>query len=57
MVQLELSFVPLYGGEILFDAAHARMRSLGFGIAGMSPAFSDPDSGRLLQVDVLFART
>ena len=57
VVQLELSFVPLYEGEMLFDAACASMRRLGFGIAGVSPAFSDPDSGRLLQVDVLFTRS
>lgn len=55
MVQMELSFVPMYAGEVPFDAAYAEMRTRGFEIAGIAPAFSDPQA-RLLQVDVVFTR-
>lgn len=55
-VQLELSLVPLYEGQQLFEALVERMRLLGFSIWAIQPGFSDPGSGRMLQVDAIFFR-
>jgi len=55
-LQLELSLVPLYGGQKLMPELAGRVTSLGFELWEISPAFIDPRSGRLLQVDATFFR-
>lgn len=55
-LQLELSFVPLYDGQLLHDELVERLRAIGFAIWGVWPGFCDPNSGRMLQVDVAFFR-
>jgi FkbM family methyltransferase len=55
-VQLEMSLVPLYGGQALFDTLHARMLSLGFSPWAIWPGFFDPADGRMLQVDATYFR-
>lgn len=55
-LQLELSFVPLYEGQKLFDELVERLRKLGFTIWAIRPGFCDPHSGRMLQVDATFFR-
>lgn len=55
-LQLELSFVPLYEDQKLFDALLERLRALGFSIWAVWPGFHDPRSGRMLQVDAVFFR-
>lgn len=55
-LQLELSFLPLYEGQQLFDSLIERLRSLGFSPWGIWPGFCDPNSGRMLQVDVVLFR-
>lgn len=55
-VQLELSFLPLYEGQELFDPLMQRLRSLGFSVWGIWPGFCDPTNGRMLQVDAVFFR-
>jgi len=55
-LQLELSLLPLYEGQQLFDALLARLRSLGFELWAISPGFSDARSGRMLQVDATLFR-
>lgn len=55
-LQLELSFVPLYEDQKLFDDLVARLNALGFSIWAIWPGFCDPESGRMLQVDVTFFR-
>lgn len=55
-LQLELSFVPLYEGQQLFDALMSRVRALGFAPWAIQPGFCDPVSGRMLQVDVVLFR-
>jgi hypothetical protein len=55
-IQLELSFVPLYEGQQLFDNLVARLHGLGFSIWGIWPGMCDPGSGRMLQVDAVFFR-
>jgi FkbM family methyltransferase len=54
-VQLEMSFVPLYDGQQLYDELMARLRGIGFRVYAMEPGFADPRTGRMLQCDVLFA--
>lgn len=55
-LQLELSFVPLYDGQTLFDALVERLRAQGFSIWAIWPGLCDPRSGRMLQVDAIFFR-
>jgi FkbM family methyltransferase len=55
-IQLELSLVPLYQGQILIHDLWGLMRQAGFELWAMTPVFVDPQSGRLLQVDATFFR-
>lgn len=55
-VQLELSLVPLYAGQALFDPLIARMRDSGFNLVSLEPGFADRQ-GRMLQCDAVFAST
>ena len=55
-LQLELSLVPLYEGQQLYDALVERLRAQGFSIWAISPGFCDPGTGRMLQVDATFFR-
>ena len=55
-VQLELSLIPLYGGQLLMPELLEIMRDSGFDLWAITPAFTDPLSGRLLQVDAAFFR-
>lgn len=55
-IQMELSTVPLYEGQRLYDEMLRDLRSLGFELWGLSPTFVDPASGRLLQFDGTFFR-
>jgi FkbM family methyltransferase len=57
LVQLELSFVPLYDGQALYPELVERLSALGFEWYGVDAAFVDPRTGRMLQVDGLFARS
>lgn len=52
-IQLELSFVELYDGQLLFDELVARMAADGYRIQQLEPGISDR-AGRMLQVDGLF---
>ena len=53
-VQLELSVVPLYEGQMLMPELIEKMTDLGFDLWGISPTFADPISGQMLQVDGTF---
>lgn len=55
-VHLELSLVPLYEGQKLFDELVKRLQALGFSIWAIWPGFCDPQNGRMLQVDATFFR-
>jgi FkbM family methyltransferase len=55
-LQLEMSLVSLYEGQRQFDEMYASLQQEGFELWGLSPAFIDPRSGRLLQVDATFFR-
>lgn len=55
-LQAEMSLVPLYKGEPLFEPLLARIRSLGFELWWLRPGFTDPKTGRALQLDAIFFR-
>jgi FkbM family methyltransferase len=55
-VQLELSLVPLYEGQSLWEYFLSRMQREGYELWAFIPGFSDLRTGRSLQVDVVFAR-
>jgi len=55
-LSIELSFVPLYGGQLLYKDMVPRLEALGFELWNVAPAFIDQNDGRLLQVDGTFFR-
>lgn len=55
-IQIEMSLIPLYDGEVLFNEMCTLMGSRGYTLVAIEPAFSDPTSGQLLQVDGMFHR-
>ena len=54
--QVEMSLVPLYDGEAMFDELMARMRALGFAPHLLIPGYYSRHLGRMLQVDGVFLR-
>lgn len=56
VVQLELSLVPLYEGQELYEYFLSHFRNLGFKIWSLIPGFSDKKTGQLLQFDAVFVR-
>ena len=55
-VQVEMSLVPLYDGELLFDDMCTLMNQKGYTLVSIESGFSDPASGQLLQIDGIFHR-
>jgi len=55
-LQLEMSFVSLYKGQVLYDELIERLKAYGFNIWAISTVLSDPNTGRLLQIDAVFFR-
>ncbi|HEX5432083.1 MAG TPA: FkbM family methyltransferase [Bryobacteraceae bacterium] len=55
-VHIELSMVPLYQGQVLYDDLIAQLKSLGFKLWAFDPIFFDQKSGRLLCADATFYR-
>lgn len=55
-VQVELSLIPLYEGQLLADAMIDRLRALGFSLWGIEPGFASQATGRMLQMDGVFFR-
>lgn len=51
-LQLEISFVELYGGQELAESIIERLRSWNYRLQTLEPGFSDAE-GRLLQCDLL----
>lgn len=56
LVQMEMSLISLYEGEVLFLDMCTAMQNRGFQLIGLEPGFADAATGRLLQVDGIFAR-
>jgi FkbM family methyltransferase len=55
-IQLEMSLVPLYEGELVVEDMLAFMGSMNYSLYNVMPGFADPKTGRLLQMDGLFFR-
>ena len=55
-LQLEMSLVPMYEGQLLFNDLREQLQAKGYALWGISPVFVDPKNGRLLQVDATFFR-
>jgi FkbM family methyltransferase len=55
-IQMEMSLVSLYRGQLLFDEMCSIMRKQGYALVAIETGFSDPDTGQLLQVDGVFHR-
>jgi FkbM family methyltransferase len=55
-ILLELSMVPLYEGQHLWQEMKARLEAEGFVFWAFETIFSDPLDGRTLQVDGVFFR-
>ncbi len=55
-MQLEMSLVPLYQGETLFDEMLDKMRTIGFKLYNIYPGFTDYRTGRMLQCNGIFFR-
>jgi len=56
MIQIELSLVPLYGGQMLMFDMINELHKVGFEVFDLVPILFNAASGRLLQVDGLFVR-
>jgi len=55
-IQLEMSLIPLYDGEMLYVEMCTWMSEMGYDLVGIETGFSDKDSGQLLQFDGIFHR-
>ena len=55
-VLLELSLIPLYEGQHLWQEMIGRLEQEGFTLWALQPGFIDPLNGRTLQVDGIFYR-
>jgi FkbM family methyltransferase len=55
-VMCELSLLHLYEGQCLWDDLRSRLQAEGFTLWALQPGFTDPRSGRTLQVDGIFLR-
>ena len=55
-IQVELSLVSLYEGQMLFTEMLQRLEAKGFQLYRPFPAFIDFRSGRWLQSDTIFFR-
>ena len=56
-VVLEASLKPMYEGECLFEEIISIMRGYGFSFLRPIGWLSDPESGEILQLDALFAKS
>jgi len=54
MIQMEMSLVPLYKGELLFNDLCLLMSEKGYSLVAVEPVFSDVNTGQMLQVDGIF---
>lgn len=55
-IQLEVSFVPLYEGELLFREMLDYMNHLGYSLTYLNPGLFDCNTPQLLQTDAIFCR-
>lgn len=53
-IQIEMSLVELYKGEMLYAEVIAWLNDIGYHLHSIEPGFYDKESGRLLQMDGIF---
>jgi hypothetical protein len=53
-IQLEMSLVTLYQGELLFREMLDYMNNLGYSLHWLKPTIPDPNTGQMLQLDGIF---
>ena len=56
-IQMEVSLVPLYDGELLLVDMIGLMSKKGFFPWALEAEFADPETGQLLQVNTIFVRS
>jgi FkbM family methyltransferase len=56
-VQAELSLVPLYEGAPRWTEVITHLQERGFHPERLEPAFEDPQTGEILQIDAVFSRS
>lgn len=56
LIELELSITRLYEGQPTMREMLVAMKDFGFELVSLEPGFSDPETGKLLQLDGTFAR-
>jgi FkbM family methyltransferase len=56
-IQIEMSLVPLYDQQILFEDMIEFMKKIGYELFTVIPNFSDKETGRLLQMDGIFFKS
>lgn len=56
-LQLELSLLPLYAGQASYLDLIQRLCAMDFTLHAVLPGFTDPETGRLLQMDGIFFRS
>jgi hypothetical protein len=57
LIECELSFVPLYDGQMLFEEMILLLKDHGFTPVQFTPGLTDPHTGYNLQADVIFAKS
>jgi FkbM family methyltransferase len=55
-IQTELSLVPLYSGQPLFDEMRSRIEAMGFVLFAVLPGYVHEQTGQTLQIDGFFIR-
>ena len=55
-IQTELSLVPLYAGQPLFDEMRSRIEAMGFVLFAVFPGYVHEQTGQTLQIDGFFIR-
>jgi FkbM family methyltransferase len=55
-IQVELSLIPLYAGQPLFDEMREKIAALGFDLFAVFPGYVHEQTGQTLQLDGFFLR-
>lgn len=55
-IELEMSIVPLYEGQLIYTEMIEYLDQLGYELYAVIPDFTDPKTGRMLQMDGIFIK-
>ena len=56
LLEVEMSLSPLYDGELPMHEMHEFLHGLGYSLVSLEPGFTDPKTGKMMQVDGIFQR-